>query len=163
MYCYQHGLGILQSVQHLGYWMENQWIVITFTVVKKNVFSPSKHSDWFWGWPSFLLNGLPPSDKATIVWSEPHASNYCWDEECMELYLHSLIYLQGRVFSSAQQQLYFYYHQYDNEQQQNHTPFWNSFNFQKVLFYNTYLSGLGVYLLLFRKLLAQVNFSNKYF
>jgi len=41
----------------------------------------------------------------------------------MELYLHSLTYLQGRVFSSAQQQLYFYYHQYDNEQQQNHMQF----------------------------------------
>jgi len=58
MYYYQHGLHILQSVQYLGYCMENQQIVITFTVVEKNVLSPSKHSDWFWGWASFLLNGL---------------------------------------------------------------------------------------------------------
>jgi len=58
----------------------------------------------------------------------------------MELYLHSQTYLQGRVFSSAQQQIYFYFHPYDNEQQQNHMQFGILFTFQKVFFCITHTS-----------------------
>jgi hypothetical protein len=140
MYCYQHGLGILQSVQYLGYWMENQLIVITFTVVEKNVLSPLKHSDWFWGQPSFLLNGLPPVIKLP-QYEVKHTSNYCWDKECMELYLHSQTYLQGRVFSSAQQQLYFYY---DDEQQQNHMQFGIHSLFKKFFFITHRSTSVGL-------------------
>jgi hypothetical protein len=46
--------------------------------------------------------GSFPGSKVAGVWNWPLTSVYCRGWECVELYLHSSIYLQGVVYNSAQ-------------------------------------------------------------
>jgi len=59
-------------------------------------------SDRLWGQPASYTMGTEesfPWSKAAEEWSWPFASAYCRSKECLELYIHFSIRLNGIVFN----------------------------------------------------------------
>jgi hypothetical protein len=69
--------------------------------VGPKIVSSQRRPDRHWGPPSLLSNwyrvGSLPGCKATGTWSWPLTSNYCRDQESVDLYIHSPIRLPGVV------------------------------------------------------------------